>query len=172
MPTTKQTTRDAKARKTAPITKRPPQLGKPGQFVVRKSVRLNAEPAMVWDALTNPEKTKKYFFNCEVHSDWKAGSPIVWKGRMFLIKKIELKGTIARILPGRMLRYTLKNEQDKANSKSFSTITEELTYQSGVTTLSISDDVGSGPGAEARYNKSVKGWDSVLRGLKKLVEAQ
>src|SRR3954465_8908652 len=145
MPATKQTTRDAKARKTAPITKRPPQLTKPGQFVVRKSVRLNAEPAQVWDAITNPEKTKKYFFKCEVHSDWKQGSPIVWKGRIFLIKKIELKGTIVRIQPGRLLRYTLNNEQDKTNPKSISTVTEEITFQNDVTTLSISDDVGTGP---------------------------
>ena len=133
---------------------------------------MNAEPAVVWDALTNPEKTKKYFFNCEVHSDWKVGSPIVWKGRIFLIKKIELKGTIVRVQPERLLRYTLKNEQDKTNPKSFSTVTEELSFQSGVTTLSISDDVGTGRGAEARYSKSVKGWDSVLKGLKKLVEQQ
>jgi len=170
MPATKHSPRTIKAKKTASVAKRQPAIAKPGQFVVRKNIRLKAEPAVVWDALTNPEKTKQYFFNCEVHSDWKAGSPIVWKGRIFLFKKIELKGTIVRIQPERMLRYTLKNEQDKTNPKSFSTVTEELVYQNGITTLSISDDVGTGPGAEARYNKSLKGWDSVLKGLKKLVE--
>ncbi|HWA33833.1 MAG TPA: SRPBCC domain-containing protein [Cyclobacteriaceae bacterium] len=170
MPATKHSARTVKPKKTSTAAKREPDLAKPGQFVVRKSVRLNAEPAVVWDALTNPDKTKQYFFNCEVHSDWKAGSPIVWKGRIFLIKKIELKGTIVRIQPERMLRYTLKNEQDKANPKSFSTVTEELSFQNGVTTLSISDDVGAGPGAKERYERSVRGWDSVLKGLKKLVE--
>jgi uncharacterized protein YndB with AHSA1/START domain len=170
MPTTKHSTRIVTAKKTSTVAKRQPTIAKPGQFVVRKSVPLNAEPSVVWDALTNPEKTKQYFFNCEVHSDWKVGSPIVWKGRIFLIKKIELKGTIIRIQPERLLRYTLKNEQDKTNPKSVSTVTEELTFQNGITTLSISDDVGTGPGAESRYNKSLKGWDSVLKGLKKLVE--
>ena len=40
-------------------------------FIVKKEITINATPAEVWDALTNPEKTKEYFFNCEVHSDWK-----------------------------------------------------------------------------------------------------
>lgn len=39
------------------------------EFVVRKSIAIHADPAAVWDALTNPDKTEEYFFNCRVKSD-------------------------------------------------------------------------------------------------------
>lgn len=136
------------------------------RFIVHKGIRLMATPAEVWDALTNPEKTKKYFFNCKVFSDWKVGSPITWKGTVILIKKIELHGTIVKIEPGKLLVYTLKNE----HSSSISTVTEKLIASEGDTVLTISDDVGEGEGAEDRYRKSEKGWTKVLNGLKKLVE--
>ena len=138
-------------------------------FIVKKKVDIKAEPAEVWDALTNPEKTKKYFFNCEVFSDWKEGSSITFKGTILLVKKIEMNGKILKIQPEKLLQYSLTNEDSKDSSSS-STVTDELTYQNGVTTLSITDDVGQGDGAEERYKKSEKGWDKVLKGLKELVE--
>ncbi len=39
------------------------------KLIVEKSVKLNADISKVWEALTHPEITKKYFFNCEVLSD-------------------------------------------------------------------------------------------------------
>src|ERR1700749_3953885 len=126
-------------------------------FIVKRSIDISATPAEVWDALTNPEKTKEYFFNCEVFSDWKVGSDITFKGKIFLIKKIEMNGTILEIEPEKLLKYNLKNEEDN-NSPSTSTVTDRLTYNNGVTTLSISDDVGEGEGAEERYERSEKGW--------------
>jgi uncharacterized protein YndB with AHSA1/START domain len=134
-------------------------------YIVKKTITINAPAQIVWDALTDPEKTKAYFFNCRVLSDWKAGSPIVFKGRMFWIIPIEMKGTIKKITPGKLLQYTLSNK-----GKSTSTVTDELTETDGKTTLHITDDVGRGEGAEKRYHKSVKGWDKILKGLKDLVE--
>jgi uncharacterized protein YndB with AHSA1/START domain len=134
--------------------------------VVKKQIAINAPPSAVWDALTNPEKTKKYFFNCEVFSDWKTGSAIVFKGKMFLLKKIELKGEIIKIEKEKFLQYWLHNE----DSTSVSTVTDELSFEEGKTILTITDDVGEGEGAEERYERSEKGWDKVLNGLKELVE--
>ena len=143
------------------------------EFIVKKKVTMKAEAAEVWDALTNPEKTKKYFFNCEVFSKWKVGSPITFKGKIFLIKKIEMKGKIVKIEPEKLLQYTLQNDDDsKARPSNFSTVTDELSYKNGKTTLSITDDVGKGEGAEERYKKSMKGWNKVLKGLKELVEEE
>jgi len=140
------------------------------QFIVRKSIRMKATPDKVWDALTNPKKTKKYFFNCEVHSDWKVGNPITFKGKMFLIINIEMTGHILQIIPEKLLQYNLKNRG--SNRSSISTVTEELSYANNETVLAISDDVGDGADAEKRYRKSIKGWNKVLRGLKKLVETE
>ncbi len=137
-----------------------------GHFVVNKDIRIKAEPSTVWDALTNPLKTRKYFFNCKVVSNWHVGDPITFKGRMFLIIPIEMNGRIQEIEPGRLLKYTLENR----HSGTFSTVTDRLNYEDGETVLSISDDVGEGDGAEQRYNRSQKGWDKVLTGLKNLLE--
>jgi len=136
--------------------------------VVRKQIQIKATPEKVWDALTDPEKTKKYFFHCKVISDWRRGSTIVFKGRLFLIIKVELKGEILEITPGKLLKYTLKN--NGSSETSFSTVTDELSYANGITTLSVTDDVGTGEGAAKRYKRSQKGWDKVLKGLKELVE--
>jgi len=136
------------------------------QYIVQRSIWLNALPEVVWDVLTNPEKTKRYFFNCRVISDWKPGSPILWKGRIFLFKEIELHGEIVDVLPEKLLKYKLNNTRDD----SVSTVTDVLTPENGGTLLTISDDVGQGPGALERYNRSIKGWDKVLKGLKKVVD--
>jgi uncharacterized protein YndB with AHSA1/START domain len=137
------------------------------QYIVRKQISLKASPGEVWDALTNPEKTKKYFFHCKVYSDWQPGSPIRFKGRIFLVKKIEMKGRILKAEPGKILQYRLENGSD---GKTHSVVTDELSYADGQTTLSITDDVGSGEGAEKRQRRSEKGWDKILAGLKDLIE--
>jgi len=140
------------------------------KFIVKKTIKIHAQPAEVWDALTNPVKTRQYFFNCEVHSSWKVGSPISWKGRIFFVKKIEFHGRILQILPKRLLKYTLQNQGKKGQPPSTSTVTDELSFSKGITTLSITDDVGQTEGAEERYIRSNKGWDKVLDGLKSVVE--
>ncbi|MES2377826.1 MAG: SRPBCC domain-containing protein [Bacteroidota bacterium] len=136
------------------------------EFVVKKHIAINAPIADVWDALTNPEKTKEYFFNCRVISTWKPGSPIAFKGRMFWIIPIELKGTIDKVDEGKLLQYTLVNKGDKSKS----TVTDILTPAKDNTVVTITDDVGQGEGAEKRYKRSVKGWDKILKGLKEFCE--
>jgi uncharacterized protein YndB with AHSA1/START domain len=139
-------------------------------FIVTKTIRLKAEPSAVWNALTNPEKTKQYFFNCEVYSDWEPGSTIRFTGRLFLIKKIEMTGQIIDIVPNKFLKYSLENEEDDVDPDSFSIVTDEIAYENGETVLTITDNVGQGKGAQERYERSVKGWDKILEGLKKVVE--
>src|SRR5665213_2801536 len=49
-------------------------------LIVKNSITINAPAAKVWDALVNPEQTKKYMFGCETVSDWKPGSDLLWRG--------------------------------------------------------------------------------------------
>ena len=134
--------------------------------VINKTITINAAPEKVWDALTNPEKTKQYFFRCEVQSDWKPGSSIIFKGEPAPGQNIELKGKIIQIQPGQLLKYTVNHSTEPG----YSTVTDVLKYQDGKTILSISDDVGETPGVEERIKKSEQGWEMVLNGLKQLVE--
>lgn len=49
-------------------------------LIITNSITINAPAEKVWDALVNPEQTKKYMFGCEAVSDWKPGSELLWKG--------------------------------------------------------------------------------------------
>jgi uncharacterized protein YndB with AHSA1/START domain len=139
------------------------------QFTVRKSIIINAEPSQVWDALTNPEKTKKYFFHSQVISDWQEGSTITFKGRIFYFFPFERKGKIIKVEPNKLLQYTLENGVDDSD-EGFSIVTDRLSYEDGQTLLVITDDVGDTGSPGERLNKSDKGWTDILSGLKKVVE--
>ena len=75
------------------------------ELIVRKTIKLNASVSEVWEALTNPEMTKKYMFGSEVVSDWKVGSPLEWKGMSEGKEVVYVKGNIVEIVQGRLLRF-------------------------------------------------------------------
>jgi uncharacterized protein YndB with AHSA1/START domain len=143
-------------------------LNKNEEFTVKDQITIHAEPAEVWKALTDPEITKKYFYGCKVYSEWKPGNEISFR-RKFLWKKIELKGKILNIEPQKLLQYTLSNSKHNG-TESQSLVTDKLSFANGETTVFITDNVGSGAGAEKRFKRSVKGWRKILKGLKKVCE--
>ena len=59
----------------------------------------------VWNALTNPDVIKQYMFGTGVVSEWKEGSPIVWKGE-WQGRKYENKGVILKLKPERLIQYS------------------------------------------------------------------
>ncbi|MDD8018393.1 MAG: SRPBCC domain-containing protein, partial [Bacteroidota bacterium] len=75
-------------------------------LIVQNSTTLNAPISKVWDALTNPQQTKKYMFGCETVSDWKKGSPLLWRMNYEGKELIAVKGSIVDIIPEKVLVYT------------------------------------------------------------------
>lgn len=136
------------------------------EFVVRKQLTVNSPREYVWHALINPELTEKYFFGCRVYSNWLVDSRILFKRMILWIFPFELSGRILKINRGSMLQYSLKN----SGSTSESIVTLELEEANGRTRVSVKDDVGQGKGAESRFKRSVKGWNKILNGLKRVVE--
>ena len=55
-----------------------------GELIVKKSIKINSSASKVWQVLTNPELTKQYMFGCEIISDWKVGSPVIWRGQQMV----------------------------------------------------------------------------------------
>ncbi len=138
--------------------------------IVKQTIAINAQPDKVWQALTDPDITRKYFFNARVLSNWTPGSPITFKGRLFWLIPFTMTGKILEIEPGRRLKYELHN--GKGERQSTSTVTDTLELRDGKTVVNITDDVGQGEGAQKRYHRSVKGWKKILKGLKETVEQQ
>jgi uncharacterized protein YndB with AHSA1/START domain len=43
---------------------------------------IETTPEKLWEALTSSEFTRRYWFNTELRSDWKLGSPIAPKAAL------------------------------------------------------------------------------------------
>ncbi len=137
-------------------------------LIAKASISINAPVGKVWDSLTNPEVIRQYMFGTNVISDWKEGSPIVWKGE-WQGKKYEDKGVILKLEPNRILQYThfspLSGQPDVPEN--YHTVTVELSAEGAQTLISLSQDNNS---TEKSREHSEKNWTMMLASLKKLLE--
>src|SRR4029434_10666675 len=77
-----------------------------GNGLIAKATATIAAPReRVWKALTDPNAIKQYMFGAEVVSEWRVGSPIVWKGE-WKGKPYQDKGQILRFEPRERLQYS------------------------------------------------------------------
>ena len=143
------------------------------ELKVNKIIVLNAEINTVWDALTKPQWTKRYMLGIEVISDWKVGSPILWKGRLKGDEKIIMKGSIEKIEAGKLLQFTTLDLNANYNDvpSNYVKATYELTPSIGKTILSVTkgDYTHVTNGAE-RYNVDDGALSLTLNALKLLFE--
>jgi uncharacterized protein YndB with AHSA1/START domain len=138
------------------------------QFVARRTLAINAPVAKVWDALVNPRMIKQYMFGTNAISEWKEGSPIVFRGE-WEGKRYEDKGMILRLEPERVLQYThfspLSGVLD--TPENYHTVTVELSSQGTRTLLSLSQDNNA---SEQAREHSEKSWGIMLASLRDLLE--
>lgn len=91
------------------------------QIIIRTYIA--ATPRQVWDALTIPEITEKYWRGTRIESDWQVGSPIVYR-RDGLITEEHLVLTVE---PGRLLRHTFHPVlADRIRKEAPSTVSFEI----------------------------------------------
>lgn len=137
-------------------------------LIAKASININAPGDKVWNALVKPEAIKQYMFGTTVVSDWREGSPIVWKGE-WQGKSYEDKGVILQFRPGRMLQYThfssLSGLMDKPEN--YHTVTIELSPGGQQTQVSLVQDNNTTEDSRAH---SEKNWGMMLAALKKFLE--
>ncbi len=137
-------------------------------LIAQAHITISAPIAKVWDALVNPEMIKQYMFGTNAVSDWKEGSPIVWKGE-WEGKPYEDKGVILQLKPERVLQYShfspLSGQADVPEN--YHTLTIELSSEEKGTLLLLSQDNNS---TEEDREHSEKMWGMMLTGIKKVVE--
>lgn len=147
-------------------------------LIVKNTININASAAKVWDALVNPEQTRKYMFGCETVSDWKAGSPLTWKmiheGKEF----IPVKGSIVEIKPEKYLAYTVIDPNNPAIPdvpENYLTVEYALEEKNGQTTLTVSQgDYSKVAEGQKRYEETYnngEGWNPILVQIKEILEA-
>ena len=141
----------------------------PNPLTARATITINAPASKVWSALTQPELIKKYLFGTEAISDWKVGSPLVFKG-VWEGKEYMDKGVILRFEPEKVFEYTYLSSfsglEDRPDN--YNTITFEFDVKGGQTELRIRQ---SNIKTEQAQKHSQENWGGVLKMMKELVEA-
>jgi uncharacterized protein YndB with AHSA1/START domain len=146
------------------------------KLAVVSSIAIDAPASKVWDALINPEQTKKYMFGCETVSDWKPGSPLMWKGIYAGKEVIFVKGTILEIQPDKLLRYTVidPNSEMPDIPENYLNVTYQLAEADGKTVFTVTQDgFEQAADGQKRYKETYnngEGWNPILVQIKKLVE--
>lgn len=138
------------------------------ELIVEKQVMIKAGPDKVWEALTNGEMIKQYFFGTEAISDWKVGSPLIfqgeWEGQIY-----RDKGNILVADPGTKLQYSYWSGFSGLEDipENYSLVTYQLEGTKEGTSLSISQQ---GFPSEENREHGDSSWIMVLDNLKKLLE--
>ena len=133
------------------------------------SVTIRGSREEVWEALTDPEKVRQYMHGTEMSTDWKEGSPIVWRGE-WKGRSYEDKGTVLAVEPMRLLSYThwspMGGSEDKPEN--YHTVTYDLAGEGDETTLTLRQD--NNPSQDEADKMAQNNWQPVLEGLKQTVE--
>jgi uncharacterized protein YndB with AHSA1/START domain len=136
--------------------------------VAHAQVHIHAPAYKVWSALTQPELIERYFFGTKVATDWKPGSPVLFKGS-FKGKSYEDKGRVLEVIPNRRLVHTywssMAGEPDRPEN--YKTVSYELKPEADGTLLKLAQDHNA---SEDAREHSELNWQQVLLGLKKVVE--
>lgn len=139
-------------------------------LTLHKSIAIEASVKQVWNALTDPELIKEYFFDTETTTDWKKGSPVyfrgVWDGVPY-----EDKGIILDIEPLKFVTYSywssFSGTEDKPEN--YANITYELQDKGETTVMTV---IQEGFKNKEAQEHSEQNWSYVLDSLKKLVEEE
>ncbi len=139
-------------------------------LIAKASTIIQAPIAKVWDALTRPEVIKQYLFGTEVSTDWRAGSPITYRG-IWEGKPYEDKGRVIQVEPGRRIVSTfwssLSGVEDRPEN--YKTVQYELSNEGSGTRITVTQDNNASE-EEARHSE--QNWQMVLEGMKRLLERQ
>ena len=139
-------------------------------LVAEAKVSVEAAPKLVWQALTTPSMIKKYFFGSDIVTDWKVGSPMLYRGES-QGNTFEDKGTVLEVELERSLVVThwspLSGTED--SPENYHTVRYELRRDGSTTSVTIRQDNNA---SEEEVRDSEKNWAAVLEGLKNLLEGE
>ena len=126
---------------------------------------IETTPEKLWEALTNSEFSKRYWFNTELKSDWKLGSPfaLVMNGTTTDV------GEILEADRPRRLSYTFHHVLSEADRKERPTkVVFTIEAYGNLVKLTVTHE-GFAAGSELLDGIS-RGWPAILSGLKSLLE--
>jgi uncharacterized protein YndB with AHSA1/START domain len=138
-------------------------------YTASADIDVSAPEDAVWRALTDPDLVEKYFFGARVHTDWRPGSSITWRGE-FKGRPFEDKGKVVDIDEHRLLRVTHFSPLSGLDDvpENYHTLTFTLTKRGEGTHVELVQDNN---GSQDEADQSASNWRSMLEGLKAVAEA-
>lgn len=140
------------------------------EFMVNKSVVINAPVFNVWKALTNAELIQQWVSDEEVTivSEWKIGQSFTYRGLLHG-RQYENKGTILQFDPERILEYTMWSSlSEQADTpENHSVVKFVLVRMDNKTLLTVTQHNFI---AETTYQHWRFYWSTTLDIIKRLVE--
>jgi uncharacterized protein YndB with AHSA1/START domain/DNA-binding transcriptional ArsR family regulator len=131
-------------------------------------VFIRATPEQIWEAITQPEFTARYFYGTRVESDLEVGSPyrLLAGGD----ESAMVEGEVLEAVPPRRLAHTWRSlfDPEMATDEATRVVWEIEPMDGGVSKLTLTHDRFEGE--TATYRSVAGGWDLVLDGLKTLLE--
>jgi uncharacterized protein YndB with AHSA1/START domain len=132
------------------------------------SIVVRASREAVWKAVTDPQLVKRYFFGTDLVTDWKVGSPVLFRGE-WEGKTYEDRGTVLAFDPPRALSFNywsaFSGEADTEERRQI--IRYELADVPEGVRVTVEQ---SNADTQARADHSAENWQKVLAGLKEVVE--
>ena len=131
------------------------------------TVYIRAPREKVWEAITRPEFTRRYFFGSQPQTTWKPGDRLLWTEANTERELVDGE-VIEYDRPRRLVHSWIVKYDEDLTPEGPSRVTWELEETEGVTKLTaIHDDFAKGSKV---YENVAGGWPLVLSGLKTLVE--
>lgn len=138
-------------------------------FEAIKALTIDAPPATVWEALTEPAKVRLYMHGTTISTDWSVGGPVSWSGEWKGKAYID-KGTVLAFEPEQLLRYTHWSPMGGSEDvpENYHTVTFKLKDDGGRTILTlIQDNNATQDEADAMAENN---WGPMLEGLRNVAE--
>jgi uncharacterized protein YndB with AHSA1/START domain len=134
------------------------------QFVYTTYIRTTAEK--LWQALTEPEFTRRYWFETTQESDWKPGAS--WRILDPGGRTVD-SGAIVEVELHRRLVLTWRHELDaEMRDEGYSRLTYDIEQQGEAVKFTVRHEMDK---KESKFIKAItNGWPPILSSLKSLLE--
>jgi uncharacterized protein YndB with AHSA1/START domain len=125
---------------------------------------IETTPEKLWEALTDSEFSKRYWFGTEVRSDWKVGSPFA----LVTDGKTSDTGTVLEVDRPRLLSYTFKHELYENMREPATRVVFTIEPYGDLVKLTVThEDFIEGSKLVGAIST---GWPAILSGLKSMLE--
>lgn len=131
-------------------------------------IYIESTPERVWQAITDPELTQRYYFGTRIESDFGAGAPYVYRGADGAAM---LDGTIVESQPPRRLVMTFRPLwMGQGEDTPISRVTWEIEPDEEQSKLTLIHE-GLEPGSDIA-NDVRSGWAKIISAMKTVLETE